>query len=100
MLRNGFIPYDREGEIMEVIARDPSDDKLLAIIGNYVSYDIRFMVGLARDISDVVEEYDDASLTQPGLDLPFEEKDIESQAHTKIEETPDPDLREGDRKKG
>lgn len=100
MLRNGFVPYDREGEVMEVIARDPSDDKLLEIIGHYVSYDIRFMVGLARDIIDVVEEYDDASLTQPGLDLPFEEKDIESQAHTKIEETPDPDLREGDRKKG
>lgn len=100
MRRNGFIPYQRDGEVLFVIARDPSDENLLAVIGKYVSYDILFMVGLARDIDDVIQEYDDASLTQPGLDLPFEEEDIESQAHTKIEETPDPDLREGDRKKG
>jgi MshEN domain len=100
MLRNGFIPYLREGEVLIVIARDPNDEKLLDIIGNYVSYDITFMVGLARDIGDMIEDYDDLSLTQPGLDLPLEEEQMESQAHTKIEETPDPDLREGDRKKG
>ena len=100
MLRNGFVPYSRDGEVLEVIARDPSNENLLAIIGTYVSYDIMFMVGLARDIDDVIEDYDDPSLTQPGLDLPFEEEDLESQAHTTIEETPDPDLREGDRKRG
>jgi hypothetical protein len=60
MLRNSFIPLERDENMLIVIVSHPENDDLLEIIGEHVSYDVRFMVGLAHDIHDAVKEfYDD-----------------------------------------
>ncbi len=60
MLRNSFIPLERDENMLIVVASRPDNDDLLAIIGEHVSYDVRFIVGLAHDIHDAVKEfYDD-----------------------------------------
>jgi hypothetical protein len=64
MLRNDFIPYQRDGDILIVIARNPNNATLSSIIGKYVSYDVTYFVGLAEDIEDAIEEYYDPSLIE------------------------------------
>lgn len=68
MLRNIFVPWDREGDVLSVIAADPRDPQLPEIIGQFVSYDVAFVAGLAREIIDAVEDYYDESLTERALD--------------------------------
>lgn len=66
LLRNAFIPLEvaDEGEfVMYVVAAEPNNDDLLAKIGEFVSYDIHFRVGLRRDICDAVKEFYDRSFT-------------------------------------
>jgi hypothetical protein len=69
MLRNGFIPYQRDGDVLILVATDPANATLASIVGNYVSYDVTFFVGLARDIDDMVKEFYDKSLVEIELDL-------------------------------
>ena len=68
MLRNLFIPYMRDGDVLQVVANNPNNNTLSEIIGRYVSYDVTYMVGIARDISDMVEEYYDPSITEREID--------------------------------
>jgi len=63
MLENGFVPYQQDGDVLQVIAARPADADLLEVIGEYVSYDVVFLVGLHRDICDAVKEFYDESLT-------------------------------------
>lgn len=65
LLQHAIIPYEHEGDILLVVAADPSDSALLAEIGEHVSYDVIFNVGIYRDIIDAVREYYDTSLTEP-----------------------------------
>ncbi|MGE0206848.1 MAG: hypothetical protein AB7R69_03275 [Candidatus Babeliales bacterium] len=64
MVRNQFIPLEREENMLIVVASDPDNPELLSIIGNYVSYDVRFYVGLARDIIDAAREFSDYAVTE------------------------------------
>lgn len=60
MLRNSFIPLQRDENMLIVVSSGPDNDDLLVIIGEHVSYDVVFMVGIAHDIHDAVKEfYDD-----------------------------------------
>ncbi len=70
MLRHAFIPYRHDGEVLFVVAHNPSDSHLLEVIGQFVSYDIELLVGIESDICNMVKEFDDESLTelQPDLD--------------------------------
>ncbi len=68
LLRNSMIPLEDDENTLVMVVANPNDEELLPIIGEYVSYDIRFFVGLARDIQDAVKEFYDESLTQPGHD--------------------------------
>jgi hypothetical protein len=68
LLRNNMIPLEQDENILVLVVSDPSNDDLLSIAGEFVSYDIRFFVGLARDIQDAVKEFYDESLTEPGHD--------------------------------
>lgn len=63
LLREGFIPLEVDQNTLLIVAADPSDERLLLLIGSIVSYDISFLVGLRRDICDAVKEYYDKSLT-------------------------------------
>ncbi|MFA6066072.1 MAG: hypothetical protein WC707_02720 [Candidatus Babeliaceae bacterium] len=73
MLRNIFIPYEHDGDVLVVIAYNPNNNALSEIIGEYVSYDVTYMVGLPRDICDAIKEFFDASLQQQEQDFVPEE---------------------------
>lgn len=64
LLRNEIIPLQVDENMMIVVAAHPDDSELLYQIGENVSYDIRFYVGIARDICDAVKEYYDKADTQ------------------------------------
>jgi hypothetical protein len=59
LLRNEIIPMQVDENIMIMVAANPDNSELLFEIGEDVSYDIRFYVGVARDICDAVKEYYD-----------------------------------------
>lgn len=73
MLRNMFIPYQRDGDVLIVVAAHPSNGALPEIIGQFVSYDVTFMVGLTRDIKDAIEDFIDVPITQQEQDFIPEE---------------------------
>jgi len=67
MLQHYFIPYDRdENDTLWVIAANPNDPHLRVVIGEHVTHNIHFMVGLPTDIIDAVQEnYDESITPQP-----------------------------------
>lgn len=78
MLRNCFIPlaHDEDDEdVLVVVAGRPDNEQLLPIIGQYVSYDIVFDVGIWSDIIDSVEEFFD----EPVTDVSHEELSIDEE---------------------
>lgn len=99
LLRNGIIPYEQDENMLIMVAADPADDTLLDNIGEYVSYDIQFFVGIYTDIIDAIESYYETSITQPvnedktiriqRLDnLPYrkDERDLSSFVKAKIDD--------------
>lgn len=64
LMRNGIIPADHDGAVMFMVAADPSDPNLLMGIGEHVSYDIQFFVGIYGDIIDAIGEYYEPALTE------------------------------------
>lgn len=71
MIENLFIPYQRESDtdILWVVAAHPNNPNLRPIIGNHVSHHINFMVGIAQDIIDAIEEFYDKSNTYQPNDI-------------------------------
>ncbi len=61
LLNHLMIPYQREGDTLWVVAAEPNDPHILVVLGNYISHDIAFMVGIAQDIRDAIREYYDQS---------------------------------------
>jgi hypothetical protein len=64
LIMNGIIPMERDENILVVVASDPTNPELLPRIGEHVSYDIEFFVGIYTDIKDAIEEYYDRALTE------------------------------------
>jgi len=64
LLRCAMIPREVDENIMVMIVSDPFDTALLKIIGDYVSYDIQFQVGIRRQICDAVKAFYDKSPTE------------------------------------
>ena len=65
LLREAIIPFEQDGDMLLVVAADPADPDLLDKIGEHVSYDIVFNVGIYTDIIDAIREYYGGSLTEP-----------------------------------
>ena len=61
LVRNAIIPIEKDENMLIMAASDPGDQELLPKIGKYVSYDIRFKVGIYQNIIDSVREYYDGS---------------------------------------
>lgn len=57
LIRHAIIPLESEGAILVMVASNPDDGDCLSEIGEYVSDDIRFFVGIKQDILDAIEEY-------------------------------------------
>ncbi len=95
---NGIIPLERDENILVMVASNPNDTELLPRVGNYVSYDIQFRVGIRQDILDAIEEFFERSLTEVDYDVDLDddrraregqiqqEKDIETLDIEEIEE--------------
>ena len=64
LTKNSIIPLEVDENIMIVVASRPNDPELLFEIGQYVSYDIQFFVGIGRDIVDSVREFYDRAETE------------------------------------
>lgn len=63
LLRNEIIPLQELNEnMLVVVAANPDDESLLPEIGSFDSSDIQFMVGIAEDIIESIEEFYDQSL--------------------------------------
>lgn len=90
MARNCFIPYERDGDVLIIVTHNPNNADLPKIIGNFVSYDVTYMVGIPRHIFDAIQEYYDESLTEREMDItPLEQEEREKEARDIIEELPD-----------
>jgi hypothetical protein len=74
LLRNAIIPLEVDENIMVIVASEPNDPDLLAKIGEHVSYDIQFRVGLRRDITDAVKEFYDKAPTEVKQDEDLNEE--------------------------
>ncbi|BDC34835.1 hypothetical protein Noda2021_07930 [Candidatus Dependentiae bacterium Noda2021] len=85
LLRKRIIPLQVDENILIMVASNPNDPDLLPEIGENVSYDIQFYVGLGRDIEDSVKEFYEESLTQ-GYDQDKVENDheIEREAYHEL----------------
>jgi hypothetical protein len=64
LMRHEIIPMQIDENMMIMVAAQPDNPDLLFEIGEYVSYDIRFYVGIARDVCDAIEEYYDKADTE------------------------------------
>jgi hypothetical protein len=69
LLRCQIIPLEVDENIMVMVANEPNNQELLPLIGEHVSYDIQFRVGIATDITDAVKEFYDRSLTDINDDI-------------------------------
>jgi Type II secretion system (T2SS), protein E, N-terminal domain len=76
MVRNEIIPLQVDESMMVVVAAKPDNPDLLFEIGEYVSYDIRFYVGIAQDIIDAVREYWDKADTEVKEDDDIREEQL------------------------
>lgn len=66
MLRNFFIPHWRDADLLAIVAAEPNDPDLPALVGKYVTHNLTFEVGLAQDIRDTIREfYDEPDAYQP-----------------------------------
>ena len=65
LLRNCIIPLEvLAGEnILSVVASDPHDENLLPKIGEHVSYDLNFLVGICPQIRRAINTFYDDPLT-------------------------------------
>lgn len=82
MLRNAFIPIEVDENMLIAVASEPDNPDLLAIIGENVSYDVRFDVGIRLDITDAIEEYYERALTEVEQDVDLrEERRMGAQEH-------------------
>jgi len=64
LLRNGIIPLERDENMLIMVSSEPDNDELLPAIGDHVSYDVRFLVGIRRHIGDAVAEFYDRAITE------------------------------------
>ncbi len=77
LIRNGLIPLEQDENILVMVASEPDNPELLPLIGNYLSYDIQFRVGIRSDIIDAVEEFYQRSLTEVDFDRDLDEERLQ-----------------------
>lgn len=89
LLRNGIIPLEVDENIMVIVASEPNDSELLDKIGKHVSYNIRFYVGLRRDICDTAKEFYDKAYTEESQDKDLRKERRLSKEMTEMEDDED-----------
>jgi Type II secretion system (T2SS), protein E, N-terminal domain len=89
LLKNEIIPLQVDENIMIMIAAKPDNSDLLFEIGEHVSYDIRFYVGIARDICDAVKEFYDKADTEDNQDEDVRQEHLLMEEFLHIEDDAD-----------
>lgn len=84
LLRHAILPVERDQNIYIIVASQPNEPVLLSAIGDHVSYDIRFMVGLEQDIRDSINEFYDRAPTEVNMDESLIEEHQEQRNVDKI----------------
>jgi len=62
LIEHYCIPYGQDGYQLMVITANPHNEELEAILGEYVTYDLVFLVGIPRHIRLAVQDYYQDSL--------------------------------------
>ncbi len=75
LLRHGAIPLERDENILAFVVSDPNNSDLLPELSEYVSDDIRFLVGFREDIIDSIMEFYEDSPFHVNEDNPVDEAD-------------------------
>jgi hypothetical protein len=86
LLRNEIIPMQVDENIMIMVAANPNNEDLLFDIGENVSYDIRFHVGIARDVCDAIKEYYDKADTEDNQDEDIREEQLLTSQFQRMED--------------
>lgn len=92
LLKNEIIPLQVDENMMIVIAANPANPDLLFEIGENVSYDIRFHVGIATDICDAVKEFYDKSDVEDEVDEDLREEHLLAKEFLQFEDEGDEDM--------
>jgi Type II secretion system (T2SS), protein E, N-terminal domain len=92
LLRNELIPIEVDENMMIMVTSRPNNPDLLFEIGENVSYDIRFFVGIGRDITDAVKEFYDKADTEESQDQDIHEEYLLLGEFQHIEEEDDKDI--------
>ncbi len=82
LFNRAVIPIELDENMLIMVVSNPNDPELLLMIGNHVSYDIRFNVGIRQDIMDAVQEFFDKSPT--GADFEEDLKQTREMRETNI----------------
>ena len=92
LLRNEIVPLQVDENMMIMIAANPANPDLLFEIGENVSYDIRFYVGIARDICDAVKEFYDKSDVEDPVDEDIREEHLLEKDFLQLEDEDENDM--------
>lgn len=84
LLRHEMIPLEVDEDILVMVTANPLKDGLMHAIGDFVSYDVTFYVGITRDICDAVKEFYDKSVTQVQEDESLDEEHDEEREADRI----------------
>lgn len=76
LLRDELIPLEVDENMMIMVTSNPDNPDLLIEIGECVSYDIRFYVGIGLDIIEAIEEFYDKADTEDDVD-----QDLQKEHH-------------------
>lgn len=62
LMNNKCIPYRVDGDLMIIVAGEPDDENLDEILGESVSYDFQYYVGIPRHIDMMIKDFYDKEL--------------------------------------
>jgi hypothetical protein len=99
LLRNAVIPIEVDEDILVLVAGNPANTDLPVLVSSFVSYDVRFEVGIDRDIQDAVKEFydEDVSATShfpDDLDWPEDHRLIKEEEEIEVDGDKDDRTRE------
>lgn len=99
LLRNTVIPIEVDEDILVLVAGNPANPDLPVLVSSFVSYDVRFEVGIDRDIQDAVKEFydEDVSATShfpDDLDWPEDHRLIKEEEEIEVDGDKDDRTRE------
>lgn len=57
LVRNCAIPYRQDDDILVMIVANPNDENLDAVLGEFVSYDFEYFVGIPRHIEMMIKDF-------------------------------------------